>query len=208
MTLIIITIIITAIISITAFQNKEVMRKLQLNPYNIVHKKEWHRVITHAFIHADWMHLIFNMFVLFSLGSTVENILNQLEAESYIKSAPFTYILLYFGGIIFSSLTTVKQYKDDALYNAVGASGAVSAIVFVFIFFMPLEKLYLFMLPIPIPGFIFGLLYLGFSAYMSKKGKDNINHQAHFMGALFGLIFPLFIDIKLFMIFINQLFGS
>ena len=202
----ILLIVITSIISVTAFNRRELFDKLQLNPYAVYHKKEWYRIISHGFVHADWVHLFVNMFVLFSFGSSVEHIFKQLAANGIIKSPILAYVLLYFISMIFATLTTIKKQKDNHLYNSVGASGAVSAVVFTCIFFQPLAKLYFYAV-IPIPGIVFGVLYLGYSHYMSKRGGDNINHDAHFIGAVFGFLFPLIIDPKLINVFIGQLFN-
>jgi membrane associated rhomboid family serine protease len=199
-------IIVTSLISIVAFGNKELFEKLLLNPYKVYHKKEWYRLISHGFLHADWVHLIVNMIVLLSFGSAVENIFKQLAAHGIIQSPVLVFVLLYFISMIAATLTTVVKQKDNAWYNSVGASGAVSAVIFTSIFFQPLARLYLYAV-IPIPGIVFGVLYLGYSHYMSKKGGDNINHDAHFIGAVVGFIFPLFIDPSLIHVFLNQLFN-
>ena len=202
----ILLIVITSIISIAAFNRRELFDKLQLNPYAVWHKKEWYRIISHGFLHADWVHLFINMFVLFSFGSSVENIFKQLAVEGIIKSPVLSYVLLYFVSMIFATLTTIKKQKDNHWYNSVGASGAVSAIVFASIFFQPLAKLYFYAV-IPIPGIVFGVLYLGYSHYMSRRGGDNINHDAHFIGAVFGFLFPIILEPKLIYIFLGQLFN-
>ena len=202
----ILLIVITSIISVIAFKQRDIFDKLQLNPYAVYHKKEWYRIISHGFLHADWTHLFINMFVLFSFGNSVENIFKQLAASGIIKSPVLSYVLLYFGSMIFATLTTIKKQKDNEWYNSIGASGAVSAVVFTSIFFQPLANLYFYAV-IPIPGIVFGVLYLGYSHYMSKRGGDNTNHDAHFIGAVFGLLFPLFLDPKLINVFIGQLFN-
>jgi membrane associated rhomboid family serine protease len=204
----ILLIIITSIISVIGFSRRDIFDKLQLNPYAVYHKKEWYRIISHGFLHADWVHLFVNMFVLFSFGKSVENIFNQLAANGIIKSAILSYALLYFISMIFATVTTIKKQKDNQFYNSIGASGAVSAVVFTSIFFQPLANLYFYAI-IPIPGIVFGVLYLGYSHYMSRRAgeKDNINHDAHFIGAVFGFLFPLILDPKLINIFINQLFN-
>lgn len=199
-------IIVTSLISIVAFGNRELFEKLQLNPYKVYHKKEWYRIISHGFLHADWVHLIINMIVLLSFGSAVENIFKQLAANGIIQSPVLVFVLLYFISMIAATLTSVVKQKNNAWYNSVGASGAVSAVIFTSIFFQPLARLYLYAV-IPIPGIVFGVLYLGYSHYMSKKGGDNINHDAHFIGAVVGFIFPLFIDPSLIHVFLNQLFN-
>jgi len=197
-------IIATAAISILAFSNQQIMDKLLFSPYKTVHNKEWHRLLTHGFVHADYMHLFINMFVLMSFGAAVEDIFGSLRSNGIINSATLNFCLLYFGGIVIASLTTLKKYKDNSYYQSVGASGAVSAVVFTYIFFDPLSKL-LFMFIIPIPAIVFGILYLAYSHYMSKKEGDFINHDAHFVGSVFGFIYPLLIDPKLFLIFLNKL---
>ena len=192
----IIIIIVTLIITMIAFYSDEVMSKMMLNPYQVYHKKEWYRMITHGFLHADWTHLIINMIVLYSFGSNVEAWLGKLKMAGYIDSVAITYSLLYFGGIIISSVITLFRHRNNRWYNSVGASGAVSAIIFTSIFFNPLDKLYFFAV-IPIPGIVFAILYLVYSSYMSRRSKDNINHDAHLLGAVYGFVFPLLIDFDL-----------
>jgi len=192
-------VIVTSLISIVAFNKPELMSGFQFNPYKVYHKKQWYRLLSHGFVHADWMHLIINMFVLFSLGPHVETFFDRLFENSKIY-----FLILYIGAILISSLATLKKHKDDPWYNSVGASGAVSAIIFAGIFLTPLKKLYLYGI-IGIPGIICGILYLIYSSYMSRRNRDNINHDAHFVGAVFGFFFPLILDFKLLSSFINQL---
>ncbi len=199
----IITIIVTILISIYGFQNKQLFDKLLLNPYRLIQKKEFYRVITHGFIHADWTHLLVNMFVLFSFGKAIELYLGNLKNLGYIQSIQFHFILLYLGGIIVSSLPSIIKHRNDSWYNSLGASGGVSSVVFASIFFDPLNIIYLYF--IPIPGIIFGILYLVYSQYMSKRNKDNVNHEAHFTGAVFGFVYPLIIHPGLIKIFLSQL---
>jgi len=194
----------TVLITFTAFRREEWFSKLQFNAYQIYHRKEIYRLLTHGFLHANWTHLIVNMIVLFFFGPHVEGYLKQILPESIPYLGRIVYLLFYFAAIVISSLVSLYKQKDNAWYNAVGASGAVSAVLFFFIFFRPWEMLYFYGI-IPIPGIIMGVLYLIYSYYMSKKGEDNINHDAHFIGAVFGFIFPLFIDCKLIFVFLNQL---
>ena len=167
MTLIIV--IITSALSIYGFSNRDFFYKFQFNPYLIYHRKEYHRFITHAFLHADWIHLIINMFVLYSFGTGLEFYLKQLQAAG-ILSFPYQvyYLIMYFSALVVSSLTTFKKYRDVHEYNAVGASGAVSAVLFACIFFNPWQKL-LFWAIIPIPGIIFGVLYLWYSNHHGQE---------------------------------------
>ena len=201
----IILIAITVIISIIAFSNHTLFEKLQFNPFRVYHRKEYYRFISHAFLHADWMHLIINMIVLYSFGQALVNDFTVLHINGILRLPPaFYFLALYFTSLIVSSLTTLKKYKDVDYYNSVGVSGAVSAILFSCIFFDPWHKLSLYFF-IPIPGIIFGVLYLWYSQYMSKRSNDNINHDAHFLGALYGFTFPILLEPKLFYVFIHQL---
>lgn len=194
---------ITVLISIMAFNQPEVFSKLQLNPYQVYHRKEWYRLITHGFVHVDWMHLIINMFVLFSFGQGVEGLFRDLEEAGYLRYYQVWYTGFYISSIIIASLLSVAKHKDDHYYNSVGASGAVSAVVFFFIFFAPYTKLLLFMV-IPIPGILFGVAYLIYSQVMSRRSNDNVNHDAHFIGAVYGFLFPLIIKISLINYFIQN----
>jgi len=200
----IIIIILTGIISFIAFQKPGIMRKYDFAPYQIAKKKEYYRFFTHAFLHADWTHLIINMLVLFSFGSHIENIFSHYEIHFIFRTPHSAYLLLYIGGIIISSISTFLKQRGNTEYLAVGASGAVSAVVFCSIFFSPFGKI-LFFGVIPIPGIVFGVLYLIYSSYMSRKGGDNINHEAHFWGAVYGFVFPVMLDPSKIHIFLNQL---
>lgn len=150
------------------------------------------------------MHLFINMFVLYSFGSIVGEMFRiNFDLKGYAY-----FILLYLGGIGFSTLFDYGKYKNDIYYNAVGASGAVSAVVFSSIILYPAGKIFLFMIPVGIPAPLFGLIYLVYSAYMAKKGTGNIGHSAHFWGAIFGVIFTIGIKPEFFTLFWQQLFGN
>ncbi|MFP4555746.1 MAG: rhomboid family intramembrane serine protease [Bacteroidales bacterium] len=194
----------TALVSILAFNESRLMGKLLMSPYLIMRQKEWYRLISHAFVHADYIHLFINMIVFLSFGLAVEKIFEELSSKNLIGSPTLHFLMLYFGGIVISSLTTLRKHKDNYYYRSVGASGAVSAVVFTSIFFNPLNNLYLMGI-IPIPAIVFGVGYLVYSHYMGKKSSDNINHDAHFVGAVFGFVYPLLIDPKLFKVFLNGL---
>lgn len=194
----------TAIISIPAFNNHDWFLKFQFNPYQVYHRKQWYRLLTHGFLHASWMHLIVNMMVLFFFGPHVESYLKAILGPELQHWYRLIFLVFYFAGIIIASLTSLYKHKDDPWYNAVGASGAVSAAIFFFIFFNPWELIYFYGI-LPVPGIIMGVLYLVYSHYMSRREADNINHDAHLTGALFGFVFPLFIDYRLIHYFIDQL---
>lgn len=199
----ILIVVSTAIVSIICFQRMDIFSKLDFEPYLIYRKKEYFRFISHSLVHADWIHLIVNMLVFFSFGKYVEKIFDSLQQQDFIFSGKFFFIVLYFGGAIVASIPSFIKHRENPNYVSVGASGAVSAILFTSIFFSPLDKVYFYGI-LPIPGFIFGILYLIYSSYMARRGGDNVNHDAHFWGAVFGFIFPLFIDPGLITNFINQ----
>jgi len=167
----------------------------------ISHHNQGYRFISHALIHGDWMHLLVNMFVLLSFGQAVESYFTIFFG---IKGK-YLFALLYLGGIALSSTPSFGRYKSDPYYRAVGASGAVSAVVFASILIQPLSPIRFVFLPVDIPAFIFGGMYLAYSAYMSKKGADNIGHDAHFWGAVFGMVFTAILKPTLLMGFINQI---
>ncbi len=197
-----ILIILTVVVSIAALTRPDIFDRLKFNAYLIHHRKEWYRFISYGFIHADWVHLFINMFVLYSFGRIVEELfLYYFDLKGYVY-----FTLLYAGGIGFSTLFDFGKYKNDIYYNAVGASGAVSAIVFASIILYPAGKIFLFMIPVGIPAPLFGLLYLAYSAYMARKGTSNIGHSAHFWGAIFGVFFTIAIKPEFFTLFWNQLF--
>jgi membrane associated rhomboid family serine protease len=194
-------IIITSLISIYAFTNQAIFDKFRFNAYFIKHNKEGWRFLTYGFLHANWVHLVINMFVFYSFGKTVLGMyMAYFEMKAYIY-----FILLYIGGIVFSVLVDFGKNKDNIYYNAVGASGAVSAIVFASIILYPAGKIMLFPIPFPIPSVIFGILYLVYSAYMARKGTGNIGHSAHFWGAVFGIAFTVALKPAIITIFWEQI---
>ena len=189
-------VIVTSVISVLAFSNRTLFLRLQFNPYQVYHRKEWYRVITHGFLHANWAHLIINMLVLFSFGPVIEGAFWIMAARTWMTFPILWYVIFYFASMAIATLTTLYKHKDDVWYNSVGASGAVSAVLFCSIFFDPKMTL-LFMGVLPIPAYLFGPLYLLYSYYSARKASDNINHDAHLLGAVFGFLFPIIIDIHL-----------
>jgi membrane associated rhomboid family serine protease len=194
-------ILIIVLISALAFSQKDAMAQLQFNAYRIYHQHQYYRIVTHAFVHANWEHLIVNMIVLYSFGMAVEHYFQI----NFGTIGTYYYLILFFGSVIFSSLWSLVQQRDNPYYIAVGASGAVSAVLFTAIFFDPWSNIYFFGI-LPIPGIIFGALYLYYSYYMSTKKTDNIGHDAHFLGAVFGFFFPVMLRPSLLMDFFGVLF--
>lgn len=193
---------VTVLISYLAFQNRELMEKLQFNAAKVIHQKQYYRLISHAFIHANWSHLLVNMFVLYFFGRGIE----EYFGLYFGNRATAYFLMLYFGGILVSNTWSLIKHQNDYYYNAVGASGAVSAILFAYIFINPWKPLLLFAI-IPIPGILFAVGYLFYSYQMSKKSNDNVAHDAHLLGAIFGFIFPILLKPELFNQFIDLLFS-
>jgi membrane associated rhomboid family serine protease len=200
MSITLIIILITGVISAIAFKNRELFSKLEFTPYVVFHQKEYFRFFTHALLHADWMHLLINMMVLWFFGETTEYYFQAYLGTKGI----FYFILLYVGSVVFATLPTYKKHKENYAYRSVGASGAVSAIVMSSVIFNPLNSICLYGL-ICFPGIVWAIIYLIYSFQMSKKSTDNINHDAHFWGAVFGIVFTIVVIPSTFMNFINQL---
>ncbi|MFI3267298.1 MAG: rhomboid family intramembrane serine protease [Rikenellaceae bacterium] len=195
----VIIIAITAIVSFMSFRNRSLFYKLALNPYDVFRKNQWYRVITHGFVHGDMAHLLVNMFVLFSFGSYVEAVLGSISS----MGSPI-FIIFYLGALIFASIYDIITKRNNYLYNSIGASGAVSAVIFTSILISPWSKIYL-MAVLPIPSVVFGVLYIIYEQYMNKRSKGNVNHRAHLWGAAWGLVFPILLEPKLLGNFINEI---
>ena len=182
-------IIFTSLVSITTFGNRKMVQELIFYPPAITKQGQWYRFFTCGLLHADWEHLLFNMLSLYLFGATVEN---YFKSELLFgEMGQVFYMVLYILALLFSLIPTFFKHRNDYQYRSLGASGAVSAIVFAGILFNPTAKLGFFLIPPIIPGYIFGPLYLLLSTWLEKKGKDNINHSAHIWGALFGIGFTV-----------------
>jgi membrane associated rhomboid family serine protease len=200
-----IIIAITAFVSITSMENYVLKSKMMFNPYAISHHREWWRFFSNGLIHADWMHLIFNMLSLYMIGIYVESAYSSDDV--YGEKGKLFYVLLYVGGLVMSSLYSFEKNKNNIYYNALGSSGAVSAVIFAFIVLEPTARLGLMFIPIPIPAYLFGLIYLGVEYYLGKRGQSNIGHDAHFWGAVFGVVFTILLKPSLFNDFILKIRG-
>ena len=189
---------ITAITSFTAFSNIELLNKMIFYPYEIKRKNEWWKFITHGFVHADMQHLIFNMLTLYFFGRQIEVTFQALFGNEWM------YPVFYLSALFFASLPSYLKHKDNASYRSLGASGAISAVLFATIIFDPWQILYLNFF-IPIPALLFAVGYVIYSSYMSKKGNDNIGHDAHLYGALYGIVFPIVFKPQLISYLIEEL---
>lgn len=179
-------IIITCIVSIIAFSNEKVMNDLIFYPPAVTNDRQWYRFFSSGLIHADLFHLAFNMIALYMFGDFVEE---TFVNEVFGSSGKLLYLLMYIAALWVSMIPTYRNNRDNSNYRSLGASGAVSAVVFAGLILEPRAKIGFFFIPPVIPGYIFGPIYLIASTYMEKRQGDNINHSAHIWGALFGLAF-------------------
>jgi membrane associated rhomboid family serine protease len=191
-------IVLTCLISVTAFSNEKIFDDLIFWPPAIHMRHQYYRFVTCGFIHADFTHLAFNMFTLFFFGRIMEaHYMGELGLPHY------TYLIMYMGAIITANIPTYLKKKDDYGYRSLGASGGVCAVMFAFILLRPWAVIQLII--IPIPAIVYGALFLFYSAYMSRKGGDNVNHDAHFWGALFGVVFTIAVHPDVVNTFINEI---
>ena len=193
MTLTYIFIGITVAISLYAWNNADIMNKWIMNPYSVQKYKQYYRFLTSGFLHADYGHLFFNMLSLYFLGGIVEKAFAYNFGE---QMGGILYAILYLLGIIIGNIPSYIDHKNDSYYNALGASGGVSSVVFSAILFAPTITFIIYFFPMP--AFLYGILYTAYSFYMSKKNLDNIGHSAHLYGAAFGLVFTLILKPDLF----------
>lgn len=182
MSITLIIIIITSLVSVLAFFGIVPADKFMFNAWAVSERREYWRFFTHALLHGGWGHLIINMFVLYSFGEVVERVFGVF----YGSKGGLYYALFYVLAAAVSSIWDYFEHRNDYSYNALGASGAVNAVLFASIVFNPMSKLIVFPIPIPLPAWLFAVLYLGYSIFMSKRGGDNIGHRAHISGAVFG----------------------
>lgn len=200
--------IIIVVFSIYCFNDRNAMNKYLFHPYSIYHYKEHYRFLTHAFIHGDFMHLAFNCLAFYSFGIALEeDIFPILFGEQLGK---LYYILLFTGGIYAASFTEYFRNKNNPDYSSLGASGAISSVLFCYIMVSPLSQISLFFFPMQ--GWIAGVLLLGVSYYLIRRKKtsdysDNISHESHFWGALFGIAFVLILKPALLKSFMAQIVG-
>lgn len=188
-----IIIIITVLVSLGGFSNYKVMNDLILYPPAVKEKKQWYRLLTSGFLHADYQHLFFNMFTLYFFVRSMEGLY-----ANYLGKLGF--LFFYLAAIIVSDIPSFIKHRNNYEYRSLGASGGVSAVVFAYILMAPWAW---FTFP-PIPAIVYGILYLAYSVYMSKKGGDNINHDAHFWGAIFGIVFTIVMDPRILSFFLEQ----
>lgn len=196
MSVTLILIAITCAVSFVALNNPKMLEALILWPPAVSRKKEYYRLLTYGLIHTDFAHLLFNMITLYFFGRVMEDFYNA-------SLGPFGFALFYTGGLLASILPTYIKNKDNAQYRSLGASGAVSAVLFAFILFQPWTLIFVFFLPVP--AILYAVLYVVYTIYSERRGGDNINHSAHLWGAAYGVIFTLVLEPRVVGVFLEAL---
>lgn len=187
---------ITVLVSWQAFEKPRLLGRLILWPPAVDRHRQYDRLLTHGFIHADWQHLLFNMITLFFFGGTIER-----AFAPYI--GPVGFLLFYLSAILVAILPTYLRHRHDPNYRSLGASGAVSAVLFASILINPWSLLLVFF--IPMPAIVFGVCYIGYSIWMDRRGGDNINHSAHLWGAGYGVLFTVMMEPRIIGAFLERL---
>ncbi|MEO9079047.1 MAG: rhomboid family intramembrane serine protease [Rhodanobacter sp.] len=187
---------ITCVVSFLAFKNSRLMNDLILWPPAITHQREYHRLVTYGVVHADFGHLLFNMFTLFFFGRVMESFFTNMLG-------PFGFALFYIGGLVVSILPTYLKNRTNPNYRSLGASGAVSAVLFAYILIAPWQSI--IVLVIPMPAIVYAVLYTAYSIYMDRRGQGNVNHSAHLWGAAYGVLFTILVNHRVLPHFIDAL---
>lgn len=195
---------ITVYTSYRYMEESDEKRQMLFNAAAIDQYNQWYRFFSHGLIHKDWMHLGLNGFVLFMFGGQLEMTFKSGRCFGPLKG-PILYLTLYLTGLVMSSVYSFYKHRHNSSYNALGASGAVSSVVFATILLSPLGGIGIIFIPLEIPAFIFGTLYLIYSAYKSKHGNDNIGHDAHYWGSVWGFVFPLLFKPSLIFDFLDKI---
>lgn len=187
---------VTALVSWLAFNHPPLLERLILWPPAIARQHQYERLLTHGFIHADFQHLLFNMITLYFFGRLVEQ-----WFVPYIGRIGFAGF--YLSAILVAILPTYLRHRQDPRYRSLGASGAVSAVLFTFILVQPWSLIFVFF--VPVPAIVYGALYVGYSVWMDRHGQDNVNHSAHLWGAGYGMLFTLLMEPRVGAAFVQRL---
>ena len=187
---------ITCLVSWMAFNNRKLMDRLILWPPAIDQHRQYDRLVTYGFIHGDFMHLLFNMVTLFFFGQQIEQLMTRVMGI-------WAYPVFYVSALVVSILPTYLKNQKNPNYLSLGASGAVSAVLFAFVLLAPWSTIGVMF--IPMPAIVFAVLYVGYSIWMDRRGGDRINHSAHLAGAAFGVLFMLVMEPRVLGLFLQQL---
>ncbi|HXD83474.1 MAG TPA: rhomboid family intramembrane serine protease [Rudaea sp.] len=187
---------VTSIVSIMAFSNSRLLDQLILWPPAISRDKEYYRLLSYGLVHADPMHLFFNMFTLYFFGRVMEQLYNAVLG-------PFGFVIFYAGALVASILPTYLRNRGNSRYRSLGASGAVSATLFAFILLQPWAQILVFV--IPMPAILFAVLYVVYEFWLERQGADNVNHNAHLWGAAYGVLFTIVMEPRVLGFFFSQL---
>jgi membrane associated rhomboid family serine protease len=190
-----ILIAVTVLVSWQAFEKPPLLHRLILWPPAIDRQRQYERLLTHGFIHADWQHLLFNMITLYFFGRLIEQFMSQMVG-------PLVFPLFYLSAIVIAILPTYLRHRHDRNYTSLGASGAVSAVLFAFILLKPWS---LILIPIPVPAVLYAVGYVAFSFWKDRQGGGNINHSAHLSGAIYGVLFMLAMEPRIGRVFLDNL---
>lgn len=196
MSITLILLAITVAVSLWAFNDRRVMDRLILWPPAVDRGRQYERLLSYGLVHADGTHLLFNMVTLYFFGQAIESLLVR-----YVGPAGF--VAFYAGGLLVSILPSYLAHRHDAGYRSLGASGAVSAVLFAFILLDPWAILLIFF--IPAPAIVFALVYMAYSIWAERRGRDNVNHSAHLWGAGYGVVFMLLMEPRILGLFVQKL---
>lgn len=187
---------ITCIVSFIALNNRKLMDDLILWPPAITRHREYHRLVTYGLVHADLGHLLFNMITLFFFGRAMEGFYAS-------QLGTFGFALFYIGALVVSILPTYLRNRGNPNYHSLGASGAVSAVLFAYILLAPWSRIIVFV--VPMPAILYAVLYTAYSIYMDRRGRDSINHSAHLWGAAYGVVFTVLVNPRVLPYFLGAL---